>query len=203
MIAYLIRHGETDLNKQKRLQGQSDIPLNEYGRHLAGITGQALYNVDFDCIFTSPLIRAVETARIIAGNRKCDVITDKRIQEISFGEYEGLCYGSQAYNIPDLSFNNFFDAPEMYITPPKGEGFEDVIARTGEFWRELITDPEYENKTVLISTHGCALKALLANIYQTEIKDFWGGGVHKNCAVTLVQAVSGEVKVIEEGRIFY
>lgn len=204
MLIYLIRHGETDLNKQKRLQGQTDIPLNEYGRHLALITGQALAKeACFDTVFSSPLGRAVETAKIIIGNRTCSFHTDNRIQEISFGEYEGLGFGTGDYSIPDPGFLNFFNAPERYVTPPKGENFKDVIARTGEFLRELIANPEYEEQTILISTHGCALKALLANIRQTQIKDFWGDGVHKNCAVTTVRAVNGKAEVIEEGKIFY
>lgn len=203
MIIYLIRHGETDLNKQKRLQGQTDIPLNEYGRQLARITGQALSEVCFDYVFSSPLSRALETAEIIVGSRTCDLITEERIQEISFGEYEGLCYGAENFNIPDPDFLNFFSAPDVYVTPPKGENFKDVIARTGEFFKELTGNPEYEDKTVLVSTHGCALKALLANICRTQIKDFWGAGVHKNCAVTIVEAANGIARVIEEGRIFY
>lgn len=203
MIIYLIRHGETALNKQRRLQGQTDIPLNEYGRHLAEITGQALEEVRFDAVFSSPLNRAVETAKIIVGNRTCRFYTDSRIQEISFGEYEGLCFGTEGFNIPDQDFLHFFSAPELYTTPPKGESFRDIIARTGAFWRELTGNPEYEDKTILVSTHGCALKALLANICGTEIKDFWGTGVHRNCAVTIVKVQHGKAEVVEEGKIFY
>lgn len=203
MRIYMIRHGETDLNKQKRLQGQTDIPLNEYGRHLAKITGQALTEVCFDYVFSSPLCRALETAQMIVGNSQCDFMIDKRIQEISFGEYEGLCYGAENFNIPDPDFLNFFRAPDLYVTPPKGENFKDVITRTGEFLRELTGNLVYEDKTILISTHGCALKALLANIRQTQIRDFWGAGVHQNCAVTIVEAANGVAKVLEEGKIFY
>lgn len=203
MIVYLIRHGETDLNKEKRLQGQTDIPLNEYGRHLAEITGRALAEVCFDSVFSSPLNRAVETAEIIVGNRTCRFYMDSRIQEISFGEYEGLCYGAEGFNIPDPNFMHFFNAPELYTTPPKGENFKDIITRTGAFWRELAANPEYEDKTILVSTHGCALKALLANICGTEIKDFWGTGVHRNCAVTIVKVMHGSAGVVEEGKVFY
>lgn len=203
MLVYLIRHGETDQNRQRKLQGQSDCPLNEYGRELAEITGNALADVAFDCAFSSPLIRALETARIIIGNRKMPLIEDDRIQEISFGDYEGLCCGREGYNIPDKHFQYFFDAPDKYHVPPNGESFEEVIARTGNFWRELTGKPEYRDKTILIATHGCALKALLANIRQTEIKDFWGAGVHKNCAVTIVKVEDGKAEILEEGKIFY
>lgn len=203
MLVYLIRHGETDQNKQRKLQGQSNFELNAYGRELAEKTRDALIETHFDCAFSSPLIRALETARIVMGNRNIPVIEDRRIQEISFGEYEGLCCGKAGYNIPDPQFLNFFDAPEKYNIPPGGESFEEIIARTGEFWKELIQNPEYRDKTVLISTHGCALKALLANIRPTEIKDFWGEGVHKNCAVTIVQVKDGVGEILEEGKVYY
>lgn len=203
MLVYLIRHGETDQNKHRNLQGQGNFPLNEYGRELAGITGKALAEVPFDCVFSSPLIRALETAKIIIGNRKIPLLEDDRIQEISFGEYEGLCCGREGYNIPDEHFPYFFVAPEKYQVPPKGESFEEIIKRTGAFWKELTANPEYQEKTILVSTHGCALKALLANIRSTQIKDFWGEGVHKNCAVTIVKVEDGKAEILEEGKVFY
>lgn len=203
MLVYLIRHGETDQNKQRKLQGQSEYELNAYGKELAEKTKEALHEIPFDYVFSSPLLRALETANIIRGNRDIPLIQDKRIQEISFGEYEGLCCGRRGYNIPDPEFLNFFDAPEKYHTPPKGESLEEIIARTGEFWKELVHNPVYQEKTILLSTHGCALKALLANIRPTDIKDFWGEGVHKNCAVTIVQVKDGVGEVVQEGKIYY
>ena len=192
MEIYLIRHGETDYNKAKRIQGHCDIALNEYGRELAKVTSAGLADIPVDIVFTSPLVRASETARIIAGKRDIPIIEDIRIQEIGFGEYEGLCSGKQGYNIP-----------ENYQVPPGGESFEEVIQRTGEFLQEILAKEEYRDKTILISTHGCALKALLANITHPAIKDFWGDGVHKNCGVTHVTNTGGKLKIVEEGKIYY
>lgn len=203
MIVYLIRHGETEYNKQKRLQGQSDIALNEYGKELARLTAQGMDKIRFDYVFSSPLQRALETAGIVACDSQVPVITDERIQEIGFGEYEGLCFGADGYNIPDKNFLHFFEAPELYIAPPGGEKITDVINRTGEFWRELTENPKYSDSRILVSTHGCALKAMLANIRRLEIKDFWGEGVHKNCAVTIVNVSDGKATILEEGKVFY
>lgn len=202
MELYLIRHGETDLNKKKVLQGWSDIELNDYGRELAQITAQGLKEVRFDMVFTSPLKRARETAEIVTGGKLC-CIEEPRIQEISFGAYEGLCYHKDNYNIPDADFLNFFDKPEDYTTPPQGESLEEVIQRTGDFLAELISKQEYRDKTILISTHGCALKAILANIKKLPLAQFWGQGVHKNCAVTIVKVTDNEMRIVEEGKIFY
>lgn len=207
MRLYLIRHGETDLNKQKILQGRSDHELNDYGRELARITGKALKDVAFDVVFTSPLRRAKETAMLLIQESEAainlPVIEEERIQEISFGDFEGKCYGKDNFNMPDKTFMNFFDCPALYNTPPNGESFEEVMVRTGEFLRELLSDKAYEDKTILISTHGCALKAILANVRNTPVSDFWGAGVHRNCAVSIVDIKNGTASVIEDGKLFY
>lgn len=203
MKIYLIRHGETDQNKRKCLQGRTDIVLNDYGRELACRTAEGMKEIDFDIIFCSPLKRARETAEIISRGKKIPIIIEERIQEISFGEYEGLCYGKEHFSIPDEEFLNFFDKPQCYRTPPGGESFEEVIARTGEFLKELVVQEEYQNKTILLSTHGCALKAVLANVRNTSIAEFWGAGVHKNCAVSCIEVTEGNIRVVEDGKLYY
>ncbi len=203
MKIYLIRHGETDQNKRKCLQGRTDIVLNEYGRELAYRTAEGMKDITFDIIFSSPLKRARETAEIIRRERNIPIIIEDRIQEISFGTYEGLCFAKEGFSVPDESFLNFFDKPECYHTPPQGESFEDVIARTGDFLAELVKREDYRDKTILLSTHGCALKAVLANARHTPIAEFWGEGVHKNCAVSLMEVTEGEINVVEEGRLYY
>lgn len=203
MKIYLIRHGVTDANKCKSLQGRTDISLNEQGRELARITAEGLKDIKFDFIFTSPLKRAKETAEIIRGNRDIPIIDCEEIQEISFGEYEGLCFGMDNYTIPDKDFMFFFDKPECYKPAPGGETFEEVLARTGAFMERLIASKEYQDKTILLSTHGCALKALLANVRKLPIAQFWGAGVHKNCAVSLVEVKDGCPVVAEDGKVYY
>ena len=89
MKLYLIRHGETDWNKEFKIQGSSDIELNEYGRELAFITREGLRHIPFDIAYTSPLKRAKETAEIILGGRNIPLYEDERVQEACFGSFEG------------------------------------------------------------------------------------------------------------------
>ena len=203
MLVYLIRHGETDLNKNHMLQGQMDIKLNEKGIDLAQKTGAAMKDIEFDVVISSSLSRAYDTAKILLGERQIEIKTDDRIREISFGAFEGLCYSGCGCNVPDPDFINFFVAPHLYKVPENGESFEDVIKRTGEFWKELIEDHSNKDKTVLVSTHGCALKGILANLNGTALAEFWGTGVHKNCGVTLVQVSEEGGEIIYEGKTFY
>ena len=108
MKLYFIRHGETDLNIVKRLQGATDIPLNENGEAIAIETGQGMKDIHFDMIFTSPLKRAYRTAELVRGDREIPLYIDERLREICFGDYEGLISKSEGYSIPDPDFKFFF-----------------------------------------------------------------------------------------------
>ena len=87
MQIYIIRHGETDWNTKRLLQGATDIPLNQNGIEAARLTAEALKEIPFDEIYTSPLQRAVQTAEIMRGDRRIPIIKDERLKEISFGPY--------------------------------------------------------------------------------------------------------------------
>ena len=90
---YLVRHGETDWNAARRIQGRTDIPLNELGREQAATTGRLLARRSWDGLVSSPLIRAFETAQIIGAEIGIDTIeTLEAIAERNYGEAEGLDY---------------------------------------------------------------------------------------------------------------
>ena len=107
MKIYMIRHGETDWNKARKLQGQIDIQLNEFGKSLAVDTEPALRDIPFDVVITSPLSRAKHTAELVLAGREIPMIEDERIMEMGFGEYEGLHCKGENYNIPDPDFHYF------------------------------------------------------------------------------------------------
>ena len=202
MDIYVIRHGQTSWNVEKRLQGRSDTDLNEVGRAAAIRTGKAFCEVPFDLVFTSPLKRAKETAALVLGERKVPVIEDARIQEISFGVYEGLTCGKDNYSIPDPEFHSFFEHPERYQTPPGGESLEELGARTKAFMEDIMHRPELQDKTVLVSSHGCATRGILNSIRSFDMADFWHGGVPKNCSVALIHVENGKPSLIYENRTF-
>lgn len=201
MKLYIIRHGETPWNVKFKLQGTSDIPLNEKGILAAQKTGEALKKVPFDLCYTSPLERAKETARLILGERKIPVIEDKRIQEITFGEWEGRCCRPDAMEIPAEMLDNFFHHTDRYQPPVNGENIAHVVKRTRDFFQEIIHCPEYEEKTILITSHGCAVRALLQNVYPPG-GDFWHGKVPPNCGVNVVEVHRGNAELIEEDAVY-
>ena len=204
MKMYIIRHGQTPWNARKCLQGRSDVDLNENGIYLAELTGKALRDVTFDMAFTSPLIRAKHTAQCILAGRKVPIIEDERLIEISFGIYEGCCYAEENRQVPQQWIENFFHAPQDYVAAPGGESLDDVEKRTRNFMEDICSRKELQDKTILVSTHGCARRGLLNSIRESNREDYWHGGVSKNCAVSIVTCNRGEKSVlVEENHIYY
>ena len=204
MKMYIIRHGQTTWNARKCLQGRSDVDLNENGIYLAELTGKALRDVTFDMAFTSPLIRAKHTAQCILAGREVPIIEDERLIEISFGIYEGCCYAEENRQVPQQWIENFFHAPQDYVAAPGGESLDDVEKRTRDFMEDICSRKELQDKTILVSTHGCALRGLLNSIRESNREDYWHGGVSKNCAVSIVTCNRGEKPVlVEENHIYY
>ncbi|MDO4262039.1 MAG: histidine phosphatase family protein [Eubacteriales bacterium] len=203
MDIYLIRHGETQWNREKRLQGVTDIPLNENGVGLAEKTAEGLKDVPFDRIYTSPLIRARRTAEIIRGERPIEIVETEGLLEISFGEYEGLVHQPDRYNIPDPDFRRFFDDPARYTTPPGGESIVHMRQRTSSFVKEIMDDPANRDMTFLMVSHGAAIRGILSGLLDLPVGQFWNGPVHRNCGVTKLHAEGGEFRVEFENRIYY
>lgn len=203
MILYLIRHGETDWNTVKRLQGATDIPLNENGEALARATSEGMKDIKIDLIFSSPLKRAYRTAEIVRGKREIPIVVEERVREICFGDYEGLVSKSEGYSIPDPDFKFFFTKTDCYKTPPNGEPISSLLERTKDFLEELKEREDLQDKTILVSSHGAAVRALLSNIEKCDIAYFWGEGVHKNCGVSCIELIDGEFHILWQNKIYY
>ena len=201
MKIYLVRHGETEWNKEYRLQGQADTRLNDYGRELAQITAEALKDIPFDVIYHSPLNRAEETAVILKQSRTIDIIADERIKEMSFGTAEG-CHILSIKNNPEDPMYNFLKHPGDYIPPENGERFEDVAARSAEFMEETILPLEGKYQNVLIVAHGAVNRTILNAIAGIPVSDFWNIRL-KNCAVSIIDLTNGILTIEQEGAIYY
>lgn len=204
MEIYMIRHGVTEWNKLLRLQGQTDIPLEDAGRELAVRVGYAMKEIPFTRVISSPLQRAVETAKLVimAAGKNVVFQTDERLKEISFGCWEGYSASNPEYPAPDPDFHNFFDHPEQYHAPEGGESFEQLLERTGDFLKDLASRQEFEHETVLVSVHGAVMRALLANMKHSDLAHFWDHGVPENCAVAIARTEQGCWKLLQQDVIY-
>ena len=202
MLIYIVRHGETNANLEGRMQGWTDDLLNDNGRKLAVITGRELRGVRFDCCISSPLIRAIETAQIILGesDNHIQISLDDRLKEINMGSWEKKKIRPGEREIDEHELSVFFRTPFQFSGCPQGENIFQVCGRTQLFLKELTA--KNDDRTYLISTHGYALRAMLNYLYD-DPSDFWHGHVPYNCAVNIIEAKDGVVKLIADDFIYY
>lgn len=201
MKIYCVRHGETAWNKEGKVQGSADIPLNENGIALAEVTSEAMRDIPFDVIYVSPLIRAQETAAIMKRDREIPVITDARLQEMGFGKYEGTSVRA-AREQEENVLHNFVCHPERYRARD-GEDFSQVIARAGSFIDEVLIPAEDRYAHVMIASHGALIRCFLRCVEERPLAAFWSGIPQRNCAVTILELQGGRLRVLEEGKLYY
>lgn len=190
MTIYIVRHGETAKNREKCLQGRSDAPLNEKGVSQSE-QARAFFEergIRFDRVYSSPLRRAVQTARIIAGGQ-AEILTDDRLLEMDYGPYEGSSLENPA---PELIrfFSDFVHNP----APEGMESLEHVVGRVGGFLREIRTDAP---GNILISTHAIAMKGALEYLTPDAKGAYWPKYI-ANCGVYSAECQGGAYSVPEE-----
>ena len=124
----LVRHGETDWNRSRRFQGRSDLPLNETGRDQARALAAALKDESFAAIYSSPLGRAMETARLIGGfHPLVPIFAEEGLVEMDLGELEGMEGAHWAQHYPDFR-RAWLENPAL-VTMPGGESLREVQDR--------------------------------------------------------------------------
>ncbi len=150
-MLYVVRHGQTDWNLTRKIQGKTDIPLNANGIEQANSTRDFLKNVKFSFAFSSPLKRAKETAEIIC-NSSTKVTLDGRIEERGMGDYEGK--SPETFDI-QTAWNYEINSEMGNI-----EKVKNLYGRVSEFLEEY--KDIYQNEDVLLVTHGGVIPAILA-----------------------------------------
>ena len=179
MNLYLLRHGETDYNRRKALQGQLDKPLNETGRQQAREARRQLAGIQFDRVYVSPLHRARDTAMLATGLSEDQLTIEPQIIEINFGVWEG-------HNTDSLgaAFAPFFADPTAYHPPEGGESLEHLIQRVGGFLDRV--SREYAgDHTILAVSHGAAIHAMITAALGTPLSQFWAESVG-NCGFVVL-----------------
>ncbi|HHT25072.1 MAG TPA: histidine phosphatase family protein [Clostridiaceae bacterium] len=194
MRLFMIRHGETQWNKWHKLQGQVNIPLNETGETEARKLAEILQNKKFDAIYSSPLNRCRETAKIVFGH-DADIILEPLIMEMAFGIYEGFAYEDTDIDESHDLYNYFYDLGN-YVPPKGGESVRQVAYRAKTFLDKMLI--QHENETVIAFSHGALIYntiSVVRNLILTRrdlIKSI------KNCSVTVFNNNSGQLSIEQE-----
>ena len=168
---FLIRHGETNWNKEGRFQGQIDIPLNENGKDQARKTFEYLRNISFNKAFSSSMQRPYETAQIILQNNK-DLKIEKidSLVEISHGLWEGKLESEIREKWP-LLLKNWHEKPEEVIMP-EGESIKDVSERSIKAFDKICLSQQ-DNDLSLLVAHDAVNKTLICNILGITYSNIW------------------------------
>ena len=188
-MLYIIRHGKTELNSKMLMQGRSDHPLNETGFDQAREAAErfAEMGIRIDKVYTSPLVRAIQTAGEIAP--EAVFVVDERLIEMDYGPYEGMDLRNPAPEV--IAF--FMD----FVNVPAPEGMEplpDVVARLGSFLAAIKEEAETAN--ILISTHAIAMKGALEYLTPESKGSYWSKNIG-NCDIYAAEVRAGEYTVPE------
>lgn len=145
----LVRHGETDWNRDRRVQGHTDTPLNETGRAQARELAGALAAESFDAVYTSDLARAQDTAALVAADHAVELVPLVALRERHFGTWEGLTDDEVLARFPDARPGHWGD----------GETAEEMTERVLAALATIAA--AHPGGTVLVVSHGGPLRAVL------------------------------------------
>lgn len=180
---YVIRHGETEANRNGILQGHLDVPLSEKGRRQAQIVAGALSRVRFDSVYSSDLSRAKETAQAIMDGRSCSLVLDRRLREIDLGMLSGLTSEEAHKRFP--LYREQMRKDPYNVRRPGGESRADLRERVSRALDDVYEwNMDKKDAQVCLVSHGGVINAMFSIVSsQSE----WPAFSVANCSVTVLR----------------
>ncbi len=193
MRLYLTRHGETEWNVAKKLQGWENSPLTENGLKRAHQFKELVKDVEFDKIYTSDQKRAIDTANIIKNGRDIPVIELQELRELAFGSWEGQTL-TEIKNKDAKLFDIYLNSPLLY-KPNRGESISDLFART----KLALSKIENKNdKNILIVSHGVTIRAIITILKNLTIDGFKEIPVYEGASLSIFEKrKTGWITILE------
>lgn len=195
MKIYLIRHGQTEWNVMKKLQGWNNSELTEKGIEDAKNLSERLKDIDFDIIYSSPQKRALDTAKIIKANRDMEIITLEELKEIRFGVWQGMTLEKVKEKYP-REYDDYFNRPHLYKPIGDGESLKDIYQRAEKAYKKILNS---KAENVLVVSHGVTLKALRAIVKNISLEEFSQLEVHPGTALNIIEKKNGKIQLVLEG----
>ncbi len=165
----LVRHGETDWNRKEVFRGRIDVELNQNGREQARALAEATRIFQIHAVYSSPLSRSLETARMVADVHDLEVEVAHGFIDLHYGKWQGLEHRKVKEEYPDL-YLRWQESPHL-VRFPRGESLEDVRERALKELRTIVT--EHESQTVMIVSHRVVSKVMLCSIIGLDNSHFW------------------------------
>ncbi len=166
---FLVRHGQTEWNRIERFRGRVDIPLNETGRAQARAVAERLAPEQISAVFSSPLSRALETAKPIAEKHGLSVEIMDALTDLDFGSWQGLTPQEVSEKYPE-TYSDWLFHPER-VKMPGGESLDEVRTRVLAAVKDLA--PRFEDQTVVLVSHKAVCKVLLCAVLDLDNSHFW------------------------------
>ena len=192
MRIYLVRHGETEWNKIRRFQGRSNLPLNHEGKKQARALALALKNTSLMAIYTSPLVRALQTARLIKDfHPSAPILEENGFIEMDLGEFDGMKVQDWAKQYPDT--RKAWNENPASVKMPGGESLGEVQDRASKAL-ERITQLHPPDDTILISSHNFVNLTILCDLLNIPL-DRFRELRQENAAFNLICKKGGQLHV--------
>lgn len=186
---YLIRHGESEFNAKKIVQGHLDTFLTERGASQARYAGEYLKGKNIKKIVSSDLTRAKQTAQIIGEVIGLEVSTDSRIREMKFGVWEGMSY-EYIHKNHMKDFYNWLSNPVKYPIPKQ----EDVVSFEWRLKSFLEDIKKCREESILVVGHGGSIQGILCIAFGVSMENLWRMR-HDNTGISLIESVKGNLNV--------
>lgn len=161
----LLRHGQTDWNKGGRVMGRRPIPINKVGRRDSELVAQLLKNVKVDYLYASPVLRAVQTARIVMRSRRIKLETAPELAEVEYGSWVGRTFEDVSR---EKQYRIYHTTPRL-AHPPGGERLTDVQKRSLAFIEAL--KKRHRRGSVLLVTHADVIRSILIHYLNMDLND--------------------------------
>jgi len=190
---YLVRHGETIWNTQKRWQGSKNSALTDLGKQQAQKTGELLNNIGLDVAYVSPLGRAVQTIDIILQNKALEKHMLSAVAEINMGDWEGRLQSEIAISEP-LQASNFRQRPDLFAVQG-AETFVQLQERVVGSLLEIFD--RHRGRSILIVSHWVAIKVALAHFSNIKLENLSSLEDPKNAELICLSKEEGKVSIIK------
>ncbi len=191
MDLYLVRHGETESNIERRYQGWSESPLSQAGIRQAEKTAHFLGRQNLSGLYCSDLSRAFHTARVIGNPTGLKPEVTPLLREINFGRWEGMTF-DEIEQQWGCEIRSWLDDP-FNRSAPDGETLDQVCARMKSFLEHLEQQAN-DGQSIAAVSHGGSIRALLFNVLGMDTAGFWDLKV-ANASISLIRRESGRFKV--------
>jgi 2,3-bisphosphoglycerate-dependent phosphoglycerate mutase/probable phosphoglycerate mutase len=183
---WLVRHGQTELNKARRYQGISDSPLTPFGEQQAEALAHRLRRIPLRAAVVSPARRTQLTAEAIMADREGEIVADDRWAETNQGTWEGLTYAEVRARYPREAAERFADA--LHGRPAGGESLAEVAQRVLDGWRALLR--QHPGGRVLVVTHATPIQLELCALSGMSPALYWRWRIDLG-SVTAIDAYGG------------